>query len=90
MTIKDVENFAELARIQLSEEEKHELLKDLEGILAYVKQIEEVKIEDSTMQEELQNVWREDELAPRDFSHDLIVGQFPDRHDNFLKAKKIL
>ena len=36
------------------------------------------------------NVWREDTLESREFSKDLIVEQFPDAHDGFLKVKKIL
>ncbi|MBI2630984.1 aspartyl/glutamyl-tRNA amidotransferase subunit C [Candidatus Nomurabacteria bacterium] len=47
MNIKDVENLAELARIELSEEEKEALLKDFGGILAYVKTIEEVKLNET-------------------------------------------
>ena len=39
MNIKDVENLAELARIELTEEEKKEILSDMESILGYVKQI---------------------------------------------------
>ncbi|KKP88196.1 MAG: asparaginyl/glutamyl-tRNA amidotransferase subunit C, partial [Candidatus Nomurabacteria bacterium GW2011_GWC2_35_8] len=45
MDIKDVENLAQLARIELTEEEKKELLSDMDSILSYVKQIEEMKIE---------------------------------------------
>ena len=39
MEIKDVEKLAELAKIELSEEEKVKLLADMQGILDYVKQI---------------------------------------------------
>ncbi len=90
MTIKDVENLAELARIELSDEEKKDLLKDMERILAYVKQIEEVKVGDSKTHEELKNIWREDEILPREFSRELILSQFPDTQDGFVKVKKIL
>lgn len=44
MEIKDVENLAALARIELTEEEKNELLHDMDSILGYVKQIEEIKV----------------------------------------------
>ena len=44
MDIKDVENLAELARIELSEDEKKELLSDMKGILEYVKQIEKINV----------------------------------------------
>lgn len=90
MNIKDVENLAELARLELNEEEKVQLLKDMEGILGYVKQIESVEVEDMDSQYDTFNVWREDKEEDREFSKDGIIKQFPDSQDNFLKVKKIL
>jgi len=90
MNIKDVENLAELARLELSVNEKEQILKDMEGILSYVKQIEEVKLDEVKFEHGLHNVWREDVLTPRDFSRELIVEQFPEREGGFLKVKKIL
>jgi len=90
MEIKDVENLAELARLQLTEEEKAQLLKDMGGILDYVKQIEEVEVEEENGVDGIYNVWREDKEEEREFSKDGIIKQFPDSQDNFLKVKKIL
>ena len=60
MNIKDVENLAELARIELSEDEKKELLSDMDSILGYVRQIESVEVGDTNIDYILKNVWRED------------------------------
>ena len=94
MEIKDVENLANLARIELNEDEKEGILSDMKGILEYVKQIEEVKVDDVQAEYILKNVWREDlpAVAGGDvsFSKDLITKQFPASHDGFLKVKKIL
>jgi len=90
MNIKDVENLAKLARIELSDEEKKGLLSDMDSILDYVKQIEEVKINEEKPGNDIVNVWREDKIEPREFSRELIVGQFPDAQDGFLKVEKIL
>ena len=90
MEIKDVENLAGLARLELSMEEKKAMLKDMGGILDYVKQIEGVEVGDISPEYNIKNVWREDEIVPREFSHELIVEQFPDAQDGFLKVKKIL
>lgn len=90
MNIKDVENLAELAKLELTAEEKQSLLSDMEGILGYVKQIESVEVGDIKSEYPLHNVWREDESMPREFSKELIVEQFPDSKDGFLKVKKIL
>ena len=91
MNIKDVENLAELAKIELNDAEKEQLLKDMEGILEYVKVVEGVEVADVPVEHTLRNVWRED--VPRSetlFSPDLIIKQFPDSQDGFLKVKKIL
>lgn len=96
MTIKDVSKLAELARIELSEAEKESVLSDMKGILEYVKIIESVEVEDIKPEHRLYNVWREDmsvkevEVSNKDFSHKLLVDQFPGAQDGFLKVKKIL
>ena len=90
MEIKDIEKLAELSKIELSDNEKTSLIKDLDGILSYVKQIESVEVENILPEYNLKNVWREDEIKPSVFSNDLIIKQFPDAQDNFLKVKKIL
>ena len=90
MEIKDVENLAELARIELSNEEKQPFLKDFDSILGYVKQIESTEGVEVETEYKLKNVWREDEVVSRGFSHELIIKQFPDSKDEFLKVKKIL
>ena len=96
MEIKDVEKLAELAKIELSEEEKRAVLKDMEGILEYVKVVEKVEVPDVEPVYTQKNVWREDLPAMEGvskasfFSSDLIIKQFPDAQDGFLKVKKIL
>lgn len=91
MQIKDIENLSELAKLELTEQEKENLLKDMEGILAYVKQIEEVEVpETENGFKFLQNNWREDEVLDKNIDTGLIISQFPDAKDNFVKVKKIL
>ncbi len=90
MDIKDVENLAELSKIELTQEEKEGLLKDMEGILAYVKQIQDIDVPDIEPEYEHRNIWREDEFVERDFSIQIIKDQFPDSQDGFVKVKKIL
>ncbi|MBU0612086.1 Asp-tRNA(Asn)/Glu-tRNA(Gln) amidotransferase subunit GatC [Patescibacteria group bacterium] len=90
MKIEDVEKLAELAKIELTNEEKEKLLSDMEGILGYVKQIQSVDITDTEPEYLNKNRWREDELEPREFSRKEITSQFPDSKDGFVKVKKIL
>ncbi len=92
MDIKDIENLAELARLELSMTEKESLLIDLDGILGYVKIIEGVEVPEASEKYDIYNIWREDVIMPNtgNFSLELIKKQFPDSQDGFLKVKKIL
>ncbi len=90
MEIKDVEALAEMARLDLSQEEKGSMLHDMDSILGYVKQIESVDVGDVEAKEYAHNVWRGDEAITQDFSRDSIIEQFPKSQDGFLKVKKIL
>ncbi len=90
MDIEGIENLAALARLELAEKEKEGLLSDMDSILGYVKQIKKVKIKEVKPEYDLKNIWREDEPEQREFSKELIISQFPDSRDKFLKVKKIL
>lgn len=90
MEIEDVENLAELSRIELTEEEKREILSDMDSILEYVKMIEKLEISDVSPEYKVKNVWREDKTEIREFSKKIITEQFPASQDGFLKVKKIL
>jgi aspartyl-tRNA(Asn)/glutamyl-tRNA(Gln) amidotransferase subunit C len=90
MNIEDVENLAELAKIELSTEEKEKILSDMGGILEYIKVIEQVELTEAQPEYDIKNVWREDTVENREFRADLLTSQFPDSQDGFLKVKKIL
>ncbi len=93
MNIEDVEKLAELGKLELSSSEKETMLHDMEGILGYVKQIEEVEVGDIKVHNTHYNVWREDVPSLPEAgksSKDLITEQFPASQDGFLKVKKIL
>jgi aspartyl-tRNA(Asn)/glutamyl-tRNA(Gln) amidotransferase subunit C len=90
MNIKDVADLALLARLDLSEEEKQAMLKDIRGILEYVRQIESVKVPPTKHDYILRNIWREDKVVAREFGKELITKQFPDSQNGYLKVKKIL
>ena len=90
MNIGDIQRLADLARIKLSQDEAQSMLSDMQGILDYVKVIEGVEVEDIIPDYTVHNAWREDVPIEREYSHDLIVDQFPDKQNGFLKVKKIL
>jgi len=90
---EDTEKLADLARIELQEEEKVKLAGEMEAILGYVSQVSSVAGDSSGEIEvgDNYNVWREDGNAtpPGTYSKELIA-EFPESLDNYLKVKKIL
>jgi len=90
MDIKDVDGLSELSRLKLSEREKEKILTDMKSILDYVGQVGGIKGSNQKTEINTYNVWREDEPEERKFSRDLLVQQFPEEQDGFLKVKKIL
>lgn len=92
---KDIEHIAELARLGLSQKEKEKYSKELSGILDYIEKLNEIrtdKIEPTSQVAGLTNVFRKDE-KPHEVDSDKIkkiIGQAPERKDNFIKTKSIL
>lgn len=99
MQLEDVKKLADLARIDMSEEEMAEIAKDFEPILAYVGQVQEA-LKGSARQDLaekkpedyfLHNVMREDVATNiRGEYTDKILSEMPDTQDGFLKVKQIL
>ncbi len=93
LEIKDVEKLAKLARIELTQEEKEKLLKEVDPILDYVNQLKEVvsAIGEEKKAGELRNVAREDENPTETgINTKDIVADMPDSQNNYLKVEKIL
>ena len=93
LEIKDIEKLAKLARIQLTDEEKQKLLKEVDPILGYVAQLKEVtsKVGSGPKAGELRNVMREDSAPIEGGSNTkALVDEMPASKDNYLKVKKIL
>jgi len=93
LEIKDIEKLAKLARIELTQEEKERLLKEIDPILGYVAQLKEVssKMEGTPKALEHRNIMRDDVNPTETASNtDVLVEDMPESQDNYLKVKKIL
>ncbi|MFA6227244.1 MAG: Asp-tRNA(Asn)/Glu-tRNA(Gln) amidotransferase subunit GatC [Candidatus Paceibacterota bacterium] len=93
LEIKDIEKLAKLARIELTNEEKQKLLKEVDPILGYVAQLKEVtsKVEGGPKVGDLRNVMREDSNSTESgVNTDVLVKEMPASQGNYLKVKKIL
>jgi len=93
LTIDDINNLARLARIELSEEEKVRLQKDMESILGYVGQITSVKIENaSTVPADSAhiNIMREDTVTTETGEYtEAVLANAPKREGDYFSVKAI-
>jgi aspartyl-tRNA(Asn)/glutamyl-tRNA(Gln) amidotransferase subunit C len=71
----DVKHLAQLAKLKLSEEEAKKFAPQLENIVQFFEQLQEVKTKDVTETSQttgLENVWREDEINSCAYEKELI------------------
>lgn len=88
----NIEQIGELARLNLKPDERARLAKDLEAILAYVDQLQELdtrQIEPTSHVLALQNVFRKDEVRPAKIS-EAVLNHAPKREGKFFKVPKVI
>lgn len=101
MQLKEIKKLANLARINMSEEEMIEVASDFDSILTYVDQIREIsdKVPADFNEEDRKkysylrfgNIMREDiPTENRGEKADKIINEMPEEEDRFLKVKQIL
>ncbi len=93
ITVKEIENLANLARIKLDNKEKLELTKDIDSILAYIDQIKKatVDMDYTPTPGVVHNVFRDDvikSISKEDRQR--ILDEAPDREGDFIAVKKII
>jgi len=92
ITVKDVEYVAKLARIALTELEKAKYQNQIENILQYVAQLKgkiTEGIHPTSHPHDIVNVMRVDRAKPFD-NIPAILGNAPEREENFYKVKKVI
>lgn len=91
--IEDIKKLAKLARLQIPPGEEKHLVGEVDSILEYVKQIQEVSGIEALLldTEALHNVMREDD-APHEKGEfkDDILGEAPQKDNSYVKVRKIL
>ncbi|MBQ3309812.1 Asp-tRNA(Asn)/Glu-tRNA(Gln) amidotransferase subunit GatC [Candidatus Saccharibacteria bacterium] len=93
ITSVEIDHLAELSNFSLSEQEKQNLGQDLENIIGYISQLDELDTKDvePTYQVfEMENVWREDEILPQETDRDGLLALAPDAQDYQIKVPKVL
>lgn len=93
MDKEEIKKIANLARLEISEEESEKMAGQIDSILHYVDQIAEADVKDDGSRVEnaaVRNVLRDD-AEPHESSHtEDLLEEAPETKDGFIKVKKIL
>lgn len=92
VTKKDVEHVAELARIELSESEKENMIEDLNKVLDYMKKLEELDTENEDIIVNpyyIENKFRNDEVE-ESMSIDEVMVNAPEKLEEYILVPRII
>jgi aspartyl-tRNA(Asn)/glutamyl-tRNA(Gln) amidotransferase subunit C len=91
ITKEEIKNLADLARLELRDFEVENLVKEVDSILEYVGQIQEISGEMERNVPRHHNIMRDDVVTnePRQYTEDILENA-PFRDGDYLKVKKIL
>ena len=90
---EDIIHLADLSNFSLSENEIVSLEKDLDNIIKYISQLDELDTNDvgPTYQVfEMENVWRDDEIVEQEALRDDLLALSKEVIDNQIKVPKVL
>lgn len=93
ITREDVLHLAELSSISLSEDQIEPLIKDLDNIVNYFSQLDELNTEnvEPTYQcFDMQNVWREDVIEDFEADREELLALTAESENNQIKVPKVL
>lgn len=90
---EDIKHLADLSSFTLSDEEADSLGKDLQGIIKYISQLDELdteNVEPTYQIFEMENVWRDDEILPQDASREELLALTKEEKENQIKVPRVL
>lgn len=92
VSLEDVRHLAELSQIRLNKAELTSLASDIDRIVGYIDQLDELDtagVEPTFQLTGLENVWRTDEVKPQLERRELLQLA-PDSEDGQVKVPKVL
>ena len=89
-TEKDLDNLSKLARINVTEGEKTEMLSSIQSILGYISEINSVSGELTPEKSSVRNVMREDVVTRHSEARDLIFKNAPAVEGDYVKVTQVL
>lgn len=93
ITNDDVRHLAQLSSLQMSDAEVESLRADIEKIINYINQLDELDtdgVEPTYQVTGLQNVWRDDEIIDISVSRRQLLALAAEQSDNCVKVPKVL
>ena len=90
---EDILHLAVLSNLSLKEDEVEPLKKDLEGIIRYISQLDELdteNVEPTYQVFEMENIWRGDEIVAQDAARKELLALTKEEKDNQIKVPKVL
>ena len=91
LTQEDLETLSRLARIDIAPEEKQKMLQDMQAILGYVSEINEVQGESVRGEEVVYNVVRDDVVTHESGSlTEAILAEAPTTKNGYVKVEQVL
>ena len=92
VSLDEVRHLAALSEIQLSDSELESLTTDIDNIVGYINQLDELdtdQVEPTLQLTGLQNVGRDDKIEPQ-LSREKLLNLAPDTENNQVKVPKVL
>ena len=93
ITREDIKHLAKLSNFSLTEQEEVSLGKDLENIIGYISQLDELDtngVEPTYQVFEMENVWRNDDIQPQEADREALLNLSVTTRDNQIKVPKVL
>ena len=93
ITREQLNHLADLSNFSLSDEEAASLTGDLNNILDYISQLDELdtsNVEPTYQVFEMQNIFRPDEILPQDAERDVLLALTKEEKDHQIKVPKVL
>lgn len=93
LTNKDVLKLASLAKLKLSDDEIVSYTSELDQILHYVEQLQDVDVDGLQPTNQvtgLVNVMRNDDIVPYTATPEALLENVPSRDNNYIKVKRVL
>lgn len=90
---EEILHLANLSNISLSDDEVESLGKDLQDIIKYISQLDELNtdgIEPTYQVFEMENVWRDDEIQEQGVSREELLALAETSRDNQIEVPKVL